>query len=89
LQKGDVGCIAQGYGHLIENIDSGPAHILTVFSADIYETIDLSQWIAAIPRACSPLIFGQPAEVFGKLPDDLRRVHRRQGWGPDGRGTAH
>jgi oxalate decarboxylase/phosphoglucose isomerase-like protein (cupin superfamily) len=76
LQKGDVGCIAQGYGHSIENIDSGPARILIGFNAGIYETIDLPQWIAANPTDVLATNFGQPAEVFGKLPD-TRRVHRR------------
>jgi oxalate decarboxylase len=61
---------------LIENIDSGPARILIGFNAGIYETIDLSQWIAANPTDVLATNFGQPAEVFGKLPDP-RRVHRR------------
>ena len=34
-----------------------------------YETIDLSQWIAANPKDVLATNFGQPAEVFGKFPD--------------------
>jgi oxalate decarboxylase/phosphoglucose isomerase-like protein (cupin superfamily) len=47
---GDVGYIPQGYGHSIENVGSGPARVLIGFNAGIYETIDLSQWIAANPN---------------------------------------
>ena len=69
LQKGDVGYIPQGYGHSIENVGSGPARILIGFNAGIYETIDLSQWIAANPQDVLATNFGQPADVFGKFPD--------------------
>ena len=69
LQKGDVGYIPQGYGHSIENVGSAPARILIGFNAGIYETIDLSQWIAANPKDVLATNFGQPAEVFEKFPD--------------------
>jgi oxalate decarboxylase len=49
LQQGDVGYIPQGYGHSIENVDDKTARILIGFNAGIYETIDLSQWIAGNP----------------------------------------
>jgi len=69
LQKGDVGYIPQGYGHSIENVGSGAARILIGFNAGVYETIDLSQWIAANPKDVLATNFSQPAEVFGKFPD--------------------
>ena len=69
LQKGDVGYIPQGYGHSIENVGSGPARILIGFNAGVYETIDLSQWIAANPKDVLATNFGQPAELFAKFPD--------------------
>jgi oxalate decarboxylase len=69
LQKGDVGYIPQGYGHSIENAGSGTARILIGFNPGIYETIDLSQWIAANPEDVLATNFGQPAEGFGKFPD--------------------
>jgi oxalate decarboxylase len=69
LQKGDVGYIPQGYGHSIENVGSGRSRMLIGFNAGIYETIDLSQWIAANPKDVLATNFGQPAEVFGKFPD--------------------
>ena len=46
-----------------------PARILIGFNAGIYETIDLSQWIAANPKDVLATNFSQPAEVFGKFPD--------------------
>ncbi|WFU19861.1 cupin domain-containing protein [Bradyrhizobium sp. CB3481] len=69
LEKGDVGYIPQGYGHSIENVGSRVARILIGFNAGIYETIDLSQWIAANPKDVLATNFGQPAELFGKFPD--------------------
>jgi len=69
LQKGDVGYIPQGYGHSIENVGSGRSRMLIGFNDGIYETIDLSQWIAANPKDVLATNFGQPAEVFGKFPD--------------------
>jgi oxalate decarboxylase len=69
LQKGDVGYIPQGYGHSLENTGSRAARVLIGFNAGIYETIDLSQWIAANSKDVLATNFGQPAELFGKFPD--------------------
>jgi oxalate decarboxylase len=69
LQKGDVGYIPQGYGHSIVNVGSGVARILIGFNAGVYETIDLSQWIAANPKDVLATNFSQPAEASGKFPD--------------------
>ena len=55
------------------------ARMLIGFNTGIYETIDLSQWIAANPRDVLATNFGQPAEPFGKFPGP-RRLYRRQGW---------
>ncbi|MBR1266228.1 cupin domain-containing protein [Bradyrhizobium sp. AUGA SZCCT0222] len=68
LQEGDVGYIPQGYGHSIENIGDKPARILIGFNSGIYETIDLSQWIAANPADVLATNFSQPPELFGKFP---------------------
>ena len=43
--------------------------ILIGFNAGVYETIDLSQWIAANPKGVLSTNFGQPAELFAKFPD--------------------
>jgi oxalate decarboxylase len=69
LQEGDVGYIPQGYGHSIENVGDKPAHILIGFNSGIYETIDLSQWIAANPGDVLATNFSQPPELFGKFPN--------------------
>lgn len=69
LQKGDVGYIPQGYGRSVENVGGSTARILIGFNAGVYETIDLSQWIAANPRDVLATNFRQPAELFGKFPD--------------------
>lgn len=61
--------LPQGYGHSIENVGSGPARILIGFNTGIYETIDLSQWLAANPKDVLATNFGQPVEMFGKFPD--------------------
>jgi len=68
LEKGDVGYIPQGYGHSIENVGTETARILLGFNTGIYQSIDLSQWIAANPSDVLATNFNQPAEVIGKLP---------------------
>ena len=67
-QQGDVGYIPQGYGHSIENIGDKPCRILIGFNTGLYETIDLSQWIAGNPLDVLATNFSQPAELFEKFP---------------------
>jgi oxalate decarboxylase len=69
LEGGDVGYIPQGYGHSIENVGDKPGRILIGFNSGIYETIDLSQWIAGNPADVLATNFGQPPELFAKFPD--------------------
>ena len=76
-EKGDVGYIPQGYGHSIENVGDKPARILIGFNTGIYETIDLSQWIAGNPADVLATNFGKPAALFEKFPAS-RRVHRER-----------
>jgi oxalate decarboxylase len=68
MEKGDVGYIPQGYGHSIENIGATPCRILIGFNTGVYETIDLSQWIAGNPVDVLATNFGQPAALFEKFP---------------------
>jgi oxalate decarboxylase len=68
LEQGDVGYIAQGYGHSIENVGEQPARVLIGLNAGTYETIDLSQWIAGNPADVLATNFGQPPELFAKFP---------------------
>jgi oxalate decarboxylase len=68
LEKGDVGYIPQGYGHSIENIGDRPCRVLIGFNSGIYETVDLSQWIAGNPLDVLATNFGKPASMFEKFP---------------------
>jgi oxalate decarboxylase len=68
LSKGDVGYIPQGYGHSIENVGDKPCRVLIGFNTGVYETIDLSQWIAGNPTDVLATNFGKPASLFEKFP---------------------
>jgi oxalate decarboxylase len=68
LSKGDVGYIPQGYGHSIENIGSKGCRVLIGFNTGIYETIDLSQWIAGNPLDVLATNFSKPPSLFEKFP---------------------
>lgn len=81
LSKGDVGYIPQGYGHSIENVGSGMARVLIGFNTGIYETIDLSRWIAGNPAEVLATNFGKPASLFEKFPK--RDVFIAPADGPD------
>jgi oxalate decarboxylase len=68
LTRGDVGYIPQGYGHSIENTGTTAARILIGFNSGIYESIDLTQWIAGNPADVLATNFGQTAELVEKFP---------------------
>jgi oxalate decarboxylase len=68
LAKGDVGYIPQGFGHSLENVGDTPCRILIGFNNGIYETIDLSQWIAGNPADVLATNFGKPASHFEQFP---------------------
>jgi oxalate decarboxylase len=68
LSKGDVGYIPQGYGHSIENVGDRPCRVLIGFNSGVYETIDLSQWIAGNPLDVLATNFGKPASLFENFP---------------------
>jgi oxalate decarboxylase len=68
LSKGDVGYIPQGYGHSIENIGAKRCRVLIGFNTGVYETIDLSQWIAGNPTDVLATNFTKPASLFEKFP---------------------
>ena len=57
LHTGDVGYIPQGYGHSIENVGSG-----------IYESIDLSAWIAGNPVDVLATNFNRPESLIRAFP---------------------
>jgi oxalate decarboxylase len=68
LSKGDVGYIPQGYGHSIENVGDETSRVLIGLNSGVYETIDLSQWIAGNPLDVLATNFGKPASLFEKFP---------------------
>lgn len=68
LEKGDVGYIPQGYGHSIENVGSTPCRILIGFNTGIYQTIDLTQWIAGNPTDILATNFSKPTSLFERFP---------------------
>lgn len=68
MERGDVGYIPQGYGHSIENVGKTPSRILIGFNTGVYETIDLSQWIAGNPADVLATNFSKPASLFEKFP---------------------
>jgi oxalate decarboxylase len=68
LEQGDVAYIPQGYGHSIENIGDKTCRVLIGFNTGVYETIDLSQWIAGNPLDVLATNFGKPADLIKKLP---------------------
>jgi oxalate decarboxylase len=68
LSKGDVAYIPQGYGHSIENVGNKDCRVLIGFNTGVYETIDLSQWIAGNPVDVLATNFTKPASLFEKFP---------------------
>ena len=60
--------VLQGYGHSIENVGEKPCRVLIGFNTGVYETIDLSQWIAGNPPDLLATNFGKPASLFEKFP---------------------
>lgn len=68
MSQGDVGYIPQGYGHSIENIGSKPCRVLIGFNTGVYETINLSSWIAGNPVDVLATNFSKPADLFERFP---------------------
>jgi oxalate decarboxylase len=68
LHAGDVGYIPQGYGHSIENVGSKPSRIPIGFNSGIYESIDLSAWIAGNPVDVLATNFNKPESLIRTFP---------------------
>ena len=68
LHAGDVGYISQGYGHSIENVGTKPSRILIAFNSGIYESIDLSSWIAGNPVDVLATNFGEAESLIRRFP---------------------
>ena len=68
LHTGDAGYIPQGYGHSIENVGSERSRLLIAFNSGIYESIDLSAWIAGNPVDVLATNFNKPASLIRTFP---------------------
>jgi oxalate decarboxylase len=68
LHTGDVCYIPQGYGHSIENVGSEPSRILIAFNSGLYESIDLSSWIAGNPVDVLATNFNKPESLIRTFP---------------------
>src|SRR5258707_6722214 len=68
LPTGDAGYIPQGYGHSIENVGSKPSRILIGFNSGIYQSIDLSAWIAGNPVDVLATNLSQPESLIRAFP---------------------
>ncbi len=68
LHQGDVGYIPQGYGHSLENVGTTTCKILIGFNSGVYQTIDLSQWIAGNPPDVLATNFSKSPQLFEKFP---------------------
>ncbi|MBM4073029.1 MAG: cupin domain-containing protein [Planctomycetes bacterium] len=68
LERGDVGYIPQGYGHSLENIGERRCRVLIGFNSGVYESIDLSQWVAGNPVDVLATNFGKPPATLAKFP---------------------
>ena len=79
MTKGDVGYIPQGYGHSIENVGDQSCRVLIGFNNGVYETIDLSQWIAGNPADVLATNFSKPAALFEKFPRNDRFMVPKDG----------
>jgi len=60
--------IPQGYGHSIENVGGKTSRILIGFNSGIYESIDLSSWIAGNPVDVLATNFSKPESLIRKFP---------------------
>lgn len=68
LSRGDAGYIPQGFGHSIENVGRTKSRMLIGFNTGVYQTIDLSQWIAGNPADVLATNFSQPESLFERFP---------------------
>ena len=68
LNTGDVGYIPEDYRHSIENVNSEASRILIGFNSGIYESIDLSSWIAGNPVDVLATNFDKPESLIRTFP---------------------
>ena len=60
FNTGDVGYVPMGAGHYIKNTGDTVCKVLIGFNNGIYESIDLSEWLAGNPKDVLETNFGSP-----------------------------
>jgi oxalate decarboxylase len=68
---GQVAFVNEGFGHYIEQVGDEPTKILLIFSAPIYQEINLSSWLAGNPASVIETIFGISPQLVDQLPKKL------------------
>jgi oxalate decarboxylase len=68
LEKGRRRLHPPGIRTLAREVGDTPCRILNGFNNGVYETIDLSQWIAGNPADVLATNFGKPEAPFKKFP---------------------
>jgi len=69
FEPGDVWYFPRGHAHMLECLGNEPCHFILIgFNSGVYETIDLSQWIAGNPLDVLATNFSKPPALFEKFP---------------------
>ena len=68
FEAGDVGYAPMGAGHYIKNTGSSVLRVLIGFNHGVYQTNDLSAWLATNPVDVLATNFGVSTEIAGKFP---------------------
>lgn len=68
FSAGDVGYVPMGAGHYIKNTGDTVCKILIGFNSGIYQSIDLSQWLAGNPKDVVTTNFGLAKDEIEKFP---------------------
>ncbi|MCG2614285.1 cupin domain-containing protein [Terrimonas sp. NA20] len=68
FSPGDVGYVPMGAGHYILNTGKDVCKILIGFNSGLYQSIDLSEWLATNPPDVLTGNFGIPEELVKKFP---------------------
>lgn len=70
FNAGDVGYVPMGAGHYIKNTGDTVCKILIGFNSGVYQSIDLSAWLAGNPKDVVTTNFGLKPGAVEKLPTE-------------------
>ena len=68
LGPGNVGFIAQGHGHYIEQIGDEPTEALILFNSPEFQEISLANWLGGNPVSLLMDNFGVGKDIIDRLP---------------------